>query len=161
MATSVSEQIAAKVQARLQQIDTSDGYETTASQVHRPTHLNKTFQPKDYTIVIDETGETVTRVYAGNPPKLESLKQFDVRGILRQSEIDTTALDTLKNQFAADIRKSLTDVDSGDWRQWDGLAINTIFGNVEYAENETDSWLSFQFSVQYRTDENDPYTVRA
>jgi len=96
MATSIAEQIAAKVQSRLLDISTTNSYETTASGVKRPTRLGG-FRPEDYQLVILQG--TITRLpesdHPGNPAGIARVLPFLIRGVLRQSESDSTGSDTL------------------------------------------------------------------
>lgn len=161
MATSIAEQIAAKVQTRLTAISTGGGYETTAAQVVRPKRIN-TFQPKDYTLVV--TQENIVAVpelsCPGNPPATAWRLSFLIAGVLRQSESDTTAIEKLKNQFWADCVKALNTGTS--WWNWDGLAIDSTISDVGMFQDGDGSDAGFRMSlaVTFRTSENDPYTQR-
>jgi len=162
MATSISEQISAKLQTRLGVIDTGSGYETTTAGVVRPTRLGG-FQPKDYLIVVTQ-GDIARNdelSHPGNPPAAAWDIPFMVAGILRTDETTTTASDTLKNQFWADCVKAINT--GTDWYQWDSLAINSTITDVKdfQASDGSASGFFLTVLVTFRTDENNPYNVRA
>jgi hypothetical protein len=76
------------------------------------------------------------------------------------SELDPRAIDTFQNYFVADVRRVLCE--DAAWWTWDGLAIDTRFGDVEnFAGDGSFDGFNLPVIVTYRTDENDPYTVRA
>lgn len=156
MATSVAEQIAVKVKTRLGLISTAAGYENTVSSVERPARIG-TFQPKNYQLVLGQGNLELNEEigYPGNPPALGWNQVFIIKAVLRQSENDSTANDTLKNQFTADVHKALTTVGSGDWAQWDGLAINTTLGTAEPYQDESESGFGLEVKVMFRTTEGD------
>jgi hypothetical protein len=162
MATPISEQIAVVVKSRLEAITTGNGYETTQSGVIRPKRIETT-QPKDYQITIAQGDKTPNEAlsHPGNPPAICWDFPFTISGILRQSETDTTAQDTLKNTFEADVIKSLTSV--SNWHTMGGLAINSTISNVEdYFDAEAEAGaFRVVLTVMYRVSENDPYTARA
>lgn len=164
MATSIPEQIAVKVKARLEQITTANGYELDVAEVVRPTRLGG-FRPQDKQLVI--TQETITRVnelsHPGNPPAIARNLPLKIAGALRASETDTTPSDTQKNQFWADVLKALGDVASGDWTKWDGLAIDSRVDDVEDSTQDDGSSDGFYviLNVIFRTDETNLYNVRA
>ena len=163
MATAISEQIAVKVKTRLGLINTDSGYETTTTGVIRATRQGD-FQPKDYQIIV--TQGTITRneelSHPGNPPATAYDMPFQIAGVLRPSDDNATAADTLKNQFWGDCVKALTTGTA--WYNWDGLAINTAPPtDVEDYQAEDGAAVGFRFilTVTFRTDENDPFTARA
>jgi len=49
------------------------------------------------------------------------------------------------------------------WHQWGSLAINTTIGPVEDYTEESGGFagVMVRFRITFRTDEDDPYTVRA
>jgi len=161
MATPVSEQIAVVVRSRLAAISTTAGYETTTSGAIRPTKQGG-FQPKDYQIIVSKVSNARVNIYPGNPAKIERNLQFNIRAIVRPSDADPTAIDTLVDTFAADVTKALTNV--ANWHSFGGLAINAV--TDETADYETDGegaagYMSTTLNVIYRHPENDPYTVSA
>lgn len=162
MATAVSEQIAVVVATRLGLISTGNGYETTASSVERPT-VKGGFSPNDYQIVMTQGDITPDSElsHPGNPPATAWVMPIIIAGILRPSESDTTASDTLKNEFAADVIKSVGN--ATPWHTFGGLAINAAFGVVEDYQAPDGSGSGFKITllVTFRTDETNLYNVRA
>ena len=162
MATAITEQIAAIVATRLAAISTGSGYETTVSGgVIRPTRLGG-FQPKDYQIVFKQGDQEpmTEHDHPGNPPAVAWKVPFLIRGVLRTSELTSTAEDTLKNEFEADVRKSLA---AGvAWWNFSGLAIDSgISGAEPYVSDDgTESGFQVTLDVTYRVSENDPYVSR-
>lgn len=161
MAIPVSEQIAVKVKTRLGLITTGAGYEQTITGVHRPAKVAQ-FHPENYQIVVTQESNTVNEElsHPGNPPAKARDLTFAIAGMLRISDTDTSALDTFRNVFEADIEKAIT-VDAA-WWNWDSLAINSTIGDIEtYQDTEGNSGFKVPLVVTYRTDENNPYNVRA
>lgn len=162
MATPVHEQIILKVKQRLQTIDEDAGFETSVSgTVVRPMRI-WTGHLQDYQIIV--TQGTLARnedlSHPGNPPAVAWDLPLTIYGELRPSEDNTTAIDTLINEFASDaIRAICTPVNA--WHNWDGLAINTIVETVENFNAEETAGFKMELSVSFRTDENNPYTMRA
>lgn len=162
--TPIVEQIAAKIKTRLGLISSSSGYETTASGVVRPTRTGG-FRPKDYQLIVVQESATKNQQLScpGNPPSIAWNQPFRIAAELLQSKNDTSAIDTLRNTFAADVQKALTTA-TGDWAQWDGLAVNSMIGQIDtYLDDGETNVAGFQIvlTVIYRVSENDPYTVRA
>ena len=161
MALPVSEQIAVIVRTRLAAISTGSGYETTASEVVRPTRISDA-SPKDYQIIVFKRRNPQVNIYPAATPKIERRLEIEIRAILRPSELDTTAIDTLVDTFAADVTKALTS--PTNWRTFGGLAVNAI-ADVE-AEYDLDAegssgHMTSVLHVIYRHPEDDPYTVAA
>lgn len=161
MASPICERIAVKVKVRLGLIDEDDGYETTVSQVVRPTRLGG-FTPKDYQLIVTQGNMIYNREQSrhGNPPAIAWVIPFIIAGVIKQNESDTTAVAALKNTFAADVIKAVTSV--ADWHNWDQLAIDTTFGNVDdYTGSDGQAGFKIGMNVLFRVDEDDPYTARA
>lgn len=163
MATPINEQIAVKLKTRLGLISSDNSYETTISEVVRPTQRGN-FHPQDWQLFVTQEGEepNAEMSHPGNPPAQAWDLVFSVIGMIRQGKDETTANDTHKNQFKADVIKAVT-VPQASWHNWDGLAINTTFGSVEPYRADDGSGSGFQMAVNvlYRVSENDPYEVRA
>jgi hypothetical protein len=159
MAISIAEQIAVKVKTRLGLIDADDGYETTVAEVVRARRTGG-FRPKDYQLIV--TQGTITRNEAiscpGNPPAQGWNLPFVVAGLLRPADAATTPIDTLKNQFWADVVKALNN--GNDWYNWDQLAVNSHITDVEDVTTDDSAGFQLTLVVQFRTDENDPYVKR-
>lgn len=160
MAIPVSEQIAVKVKERLSLIDELDGYEVTASDVVRPTRIAQ-HSPQDYLLVVtvDKLAPNRESSYPGNPPAQGWDMEIGIVAECRPSEEDAAAIDALRHVFSADVIKAITDADQ--WHTWDGLAVNSNYGEVSTIDTETGSALRIPLVVQFRTDENNPYNARA
>lgn len=163
MATAISEQIAVIVRSRLAAISTGSGYETTISGgAIRPTKLGG-FQPKDYQVVVTQgTQEQIPELsHPGNPPAVAWNLPFNVSAILRPSDELNTAMDTLRNEFAADVVKALNT--GSAWWTFGGLAINSTIGAITSFEPAEGSSGGFNIilNVIFRTDENNPFNGRA
>lgn len=149
----VAEQIMANVRTRMA---------AAFDDVYRSTRIG-TWQPKDLVIHVEQ-GTIVTNAEMscpGNPPAQAYDMEALVHGLVKPSDLETTAVDTFKNRMWADIVAAATDAEN--WHQWGGLAINTTIGSAEEYTEETGglSGMLVRFLITFRTDENDPYTVRA
>lgn len=164
MATAIVEQISAKVSSRCALITTGNGYENTVSSVVRPKRIDDT-AVSDYriTVTLEDCQANEEMSTHGNPPAKGWEAAFRIAGILRPSETLSTAADTLRNQFWGDVVKALGVPTTGDWAQWDGLAIDSNIGSVEpYTSSDGESsGFSVMLNVLFRTDENNPFVVRA
>ena len=162
MPTPVVEQIAVKVKTRLEAITTGNGYELSVSGVVRPKRIDETSPANNQIYLTQETATTVA-VYQGNPAKHEWRQPFRIALGLRPSETDSTAMDTHRNTFFADVQKALAQPTSGEWSQWDGLAMNSNLGSAEWFLDDegAEGGLHLILDVFYRVPENDPYTVAA
>lgn len=161
MALSIQEQILLKAKQRLQLIDEDDGYETTVNgTVIRPSRFWSE-SPLDYQIIVTNSAitENVALSHPGNPPAVAWDMPVTITGLVRPSEDDSTAIDTLQNEFQTDIIKALTD--AADWHNWDGLAIDSkITGTEKFVTDEV-SGVRVTMTVIYRVSENNPFESRA
>lgn len=160
MALPVSEQILAAVKDRLGLISDEDGYEVSVSNVVRPTRIAQHI-PQDYLLVVtaDRLLPNRESSYPGNPPAQGWDMEVGIVAECRPSETDTESIDTLRHVFAADVIRSITDADQ--WFTWGGLAFNSTYGEVVPIETDSGSALRIPLNIQFRTDENNPYNVRA
>jgi len=121
------------------------------------------WQPKDLVVHIYQGDITRNDELScpGNPPSQAWDMQLIVAGIVKPSDADATPVDTFKNRFWAEIVKAATDAEL--WHQWDGNAINTMIGDVEdhTSEDGSESGVKVTFNITFRTDENNPFNVRA
>lgn len=121
------------------------------------------WQPKDLTVHVHQGPLTPNAEMScpGNPPAQAYDLQAIVAGITKPSDNDPTAIDTFRNRMAADIVKNATN--AALWHQWGGLAINTVIGTAEPYVEETGGMhgVMVPFLITFRTDENNPYSVRA
>lgn len=169
MALPVAERIAVKVRERLLLIDERNDYETTVSDIGggggviRPTRVGG-IQPLDWQLVVTQGDATRNDQLSmpGNPPATAWNLPFIIAGHLRPSEMSETPIDTLRNQFWADVVRAIC-VPTASWYTWDSLAIDSMVSGVREVVSEENTTCGFHLtlSVTYRTDENDPYTVRA
>lgn len=152
MTEPVVEQIVAAVRSRMAAFTLS--YRSTAV---------ATWQPKDLVVNVYQGVMTPNEELScpGNPPAQAFDLPVIVAGITKPSDKDPTAIDTFRNRMAANIIKYATN--AALWHQWGGLAINTTIGPVEPYVEETGGMhgISVTFVITFRTDEDDPYTVRA
>jgi hypothetical protein len=161
MAVAISEQIALKVKQRLQLIDEAIGYETTVSgTVVRPTRI-WTGTPEDYQLIVVQGAleKNPELSYDGNPPATCWNLPFVITGQIRPSEEDSVSVESLCNEFGADILKAITS--PANWYNWDGLAIDSQVTSLENFVGDQITGVRVNFVVMFRTSENDPYTVRA
>jgi len=160
MALPVSEQILVKVKQRLQLIDAGSGYEVTASDVVRPTRIAQ-HSPNDYqlTVTADRLTPNMESSCPGNPPAQAWEMEVGIVAESRPSEEEQTPIDTLRHVFAADVIRAVTDADL--WYTWDNLAFNTTYGEVTTIETDVGSAIRIPLLIMYRTDEDNPYNVRA
>lgn len=168
MALPVAEKIAAELVTRLEAITTANGYEFDAESVTRPRRIDRNFTPRNYSIVVDQVGESEQEgmSYPGNPPAIAYELVLNVYGFVRESDSATTSPSITENQMVAAIKKAVAK--NSSWHTFGGNAFDASFGPVEIFE-EGDS-LPFTVTdhngavvpvlVYYRVSELDPYTVR-
>ena len=160
--TPVIEQIAQKVQQRLGLIAVDAGFQTTATDVVRPTRTGG-FCPDDYQLIFAQESKAENDALScpGNPPLQAWDVPFRIAAELLQSKDDRRPIDMLRNEFEADAIRALTKPQIGYWAQWDGLAINSKIANVETYLDDTEQVAGFHIilTVQYRTPEDNPYEV--
>jgi hypothetical protein len=97
----------------------------------------------------------------GNPPAQAYELQAIVAGIVKPSDLSTVAVDTFKNRLSANIIQAATNADQ--WHTWGSLAFNTEIGATEDYTDESGAvaGVMVNFTIYFRTAENDPYAVRA
>lgn len=161
MAFPISEQIAIKVRTRLQAISVGAGYETTVNgTVIRPPRVWEG-SPNDYQITMAqgtiERNEELS--YPSSPAVAAWDLPFTVIGELRPSEESTNPIEELCNVFAADAIRAICSPALG-WWNWDGLAINSEVTSIENFNSEEAAGFKLEFSVTFRTSENNPYELR-
>lgn len=161
MATAISEQIAAKLQTRLQGITVAGGYEVTVSEVVRGTRFGG-WRPQHLQLVINQG--TMTRneelSHPGNPPATAYDLPFEIYGLLMPSESATDKIDTLRNQFSSDVIKAIS-TPQASWHNWDTLAILSTISDVEDVTQEESSGFKLTLTVTFRVTENNPYQGRS
>ena len=158
----VSERIAASVFLRLQKISAGYASSSPSILVWRPTQQGG-FIPNDYQLIVTQGDMTHNQAlsHMGNPPAKAWVLPFIISGLSQPSEHDPTAIDTLKNVFAADVTRCLCDAD--DWHTWDQMAIDSTIGNVQNIPSADGGISGFKLTltILFRTDETNPYNVRA
>lgn len=158
----IGERIAVEIYTRLLKLLGGSSTRARFREVHRPKRL-ESVTPKHMQIILTQNEPVPVPELSlpGNPPATAWRHRFNVRVHTMPSEHDPQAGDTFNNYAAADIRKALT-VPASSWWQWDGLAINTEFEAIEGIDSDgTFDGFNLPMAVIYRTDENDPYTLRA
>jgi cytochrome b len=148
----IAEQIVANVKTRLAV------YTTT----QRSTRV-ATWQPKDLVIVVYQgaIARNDELSHPGNPPAQAWDMEVVVAGLVKPSDTVTTAVDTFKNRFWSEIVKAANTGTA--WHTWGGLAINSIAQGVEDFTDDTGAiaGVKVTFLITFRTDENNPFNVRA
>jgi len=163
MSVSVLENIALTLLARLEGLVNNGGtYNTDVVEVIRPTRLGSNWTPQHLQIVLTQgASEVVDELsYPGNPPAICRRQTFNIRCHVMSDEQDTEAIETVINTFAADIVKVVCT--PSEWYNFSGYAINSEWLAMEdIASDGSVDGCNVLIAVYYRTDENDPYTVRA
>ena len=160
MAVPVAQRISDRVFNRLQRLTVS-GFNVDVSEVLRLPRNSDDFTIKHNQIVLTEELDISEELsHPGNPPATAWVLTFHVRCFVMPSEKDPTGLDELLHYFAADVRKVLT-TDDQPWHTWGGLAINSTFQTPErISPSGGAGGVVVPMLVTFRTDEDDPYTVR-
>lgn len=134
----------------------------TYTSTYRSTNI-ATWQPKNDTMHVYQGDIVENREIdcPGNPPAKGWTIEAIVAAILKPSQTDVTPIDTHKNRAWAAIVQAVTNASL--WHQWGGLAINTDIGTIEdfSADDGSGSGVMVRLSIHFRTDENNPYNVRA
>lgn len=161
MAYPVSERIAIVVLKRLERLQVSGYGQVDFNSVVRPTRQGG-YTPQHRQIVL--TQQPPARVpeldCPGNPPAEANDLRFTMQCHAMPSERDPRALDELLNYMAADARYAVTD--ATNWHTFGGLAINARFEDTEMIPpSGSFAAVYVPLVVTYRTDETNPYTVRA
>lgn len=133
-----------------------------ASEVVRPTRMGG-YTPKDRQIVIvtGDREEVPELNLPGNPPAQCFKQTFNIYCHAMPSEKDPTPVDVYLAVMQAEVQKVVTD--SGTrWHNWNSLAINSEWlpSTPIEADGGVDG-INQPLDVTYRTDEGNPYKVRA
>ena len=161
------EEISDVVVARLQQIVAADGYEFDIASVTIVDRDLNQWPRAPLTIVI-EYGEQEPMPElncTGNPPATAFKMPFEIYGYARQHNVDDSepgVVDTgvTDTQMQAAIIKALADVDSGDWANMGGKAIDSKVASIDSFDAAGFDGGKVTLEVCYRTNENDPFTQR-
>ena len=161
MSVTVVEQIAQVIESRLRNL-LVDGENTVVTEVVRPSSIGQ-YTPQDMQIVMTQ-GETVINEELGcpgNPPATCFETTFNIRCHSVPDETLETAKDSYLNEFAADVRKVICSPQNS-WHNFGSLAIDARFESTETITSEASpNGINIPLTVLYRTDENNPYNVRA
>lgn len=162
MSVTVIEQIAIELQSRLDLLtDPNSDYNTKVVEVIRPTQRG-TWTPEDMQIVLTQGSSTVidNLSYPGNPPAIARRQVFNIRCHILADERGDDMLDQLINTFAADVISVVTS--ETNWHNFGALAVDARFLDYEPVDEDGGiAGVNVPLEVIYRTNENDPYTVRA
>lgn len=154
LSVTVDEAIAQEVESRLSDLDNVE--------VVRIRRDPETWTPEDRQVVIVKKSPERQELldYPGNPPAIAYLVRINLRLHVFQSERDSEVKDDQISVFVGEIMAGVTNADL--WYQWDGLAINTTFGSIEYIGNDGGfDCAVVPLNVTYRFSEDDPFEVRA
>jgi hypothetical protein len=161
----VSERIACEIFDRLQLLAAQYSVYTPVSEVIRPTRMGG-YTPKHLQMVLTQNDPEVDSELGcpGNPPATALKILFNIRCHVMPSEKDITVVDEIINTFDADVVRVITDPDlfGTQWHTMGGLAIDAEFQTRESIDSDGSfAGTNIPLLVTYRTDENNPYNVRA
>jgi hypothetical protein len=110
-------------------------------------------------VIIKRTPERLPELdYPGNPPAQAWRLPLALKLHIQQSERDTDSGDELISVAIANCMEEIQG--AANWYQWDSLAVNTEFGNIELGVTGTFDVATIPLLITYRISEGDPYTVR-
>ena len=163
VAKPVVERIADVVYQRLLQLTGGVSSYITISDVVRYDRRDA-YTPADRQVVLTQgSNERVPELdHEGNPPAVCRQQTFNLRCHVIPSELDDTPTDTLVNLMVMAVMAAITD-DQATWHNFDGLAIDAEFGSTEQIDDDGTGidGANLPLLVRYRTDENNPWNVRA
>jgi hypothetical protein len=146
---------------RLQKLCAGTSDYTRIVEVIRPKRLSG-YTPKDRQIVLTrEAKERVSEIDCpGNPPAEGHRAVFAIRCHIMPSEKDTTPVEEYCDIIESDVKRAVGDANL--WHTMGGLAINSEWMDP-IAINSDGSFdgVAVMIAVTFRTDENNPYNVRA
>lgn len=157
----VSELIARELLTRL--IKLEDGYSAYSDvvQVVRPTRMGG-FTPQHLQIVLTQSSPEIDEELSrpGNPPATAFRMLFNIRCHVMPSEDDPDAVDEFCNTIAADVVRAVCD--ETDWHTMGGNAINSEWQTHENIDGDGSlDGVNVPLLVTFRTDENNPFQMRA
>ena len=144
--------------------------QTEVVEVIRPTRLGS-WTPRDLQIVVvqGDAERVETLDVPGNPPAECNRQIFNLYCYVRSSESDDEPSDKTVNAFVADVKKAVCDPQA-TWHNFASVcgttttnwAINAEWLTPENIESgEGCDGIKLILAITYRTDENNPYNVRA
>jgi len=151
MSIPVKENIALNIEAAINAITTENGFNQTLT-AQRPRRNNwSDVTPEDGRVIIKQADEEI-----GNQQvqTVTWAQPFILMAIVRDSDDETSTVDSRLNQVESDIKKKLREDPTRG-----GYAISTdLMPSREFSEGRGFEGISVNIVVNYRTLENDPYT---
>lgn len=166
MANAVVENLALRIVDRLKTIAVGDTYNNTVNRVLRPTRTDWSVgMGIDHLDIILEQGERTREdeLSDGSPAAIAWLQSFILYGFVVLSDNESTPVDQVVNDFAADIEKALTiDVQWPDGDGDDHLAIDSRITSVSPILDPAGEYSGciVTYDCLIRTQENDPRVNR-
>jgi hypothetical protein len=159
----VIERIAQELYQRLAALTDDDSTaETKVSEVIRPKRFED-YTPKHLQIVMKFGASAIVPelMCPGNPPAIARAQTINLHLHVMPSELDANPVDELEQQFIADVIESVT-TSQNTWHTFGGLAIDAEWQDVEdiIGDGGPDG-VTLPIAITYRTDEGNPYNVRA
>lgn len=162
MPVSILESIAETLYDRLEgMVGNSVTYPIDVLEVVRPTQYGN-FTPSDRQIVLTLGPEqnVPELTCPGNPPAVAWERIFNIRCHVATSERNTEAIDSILNEFAANVKKCVCSP-SSSWHTLGGYAIKADWGTIQpFTSTGGIDGINLPLRVTYRVSENDPYTQR-
>lgn len=161
MSTPVVEQIAVVLFSRLEKLTKTYDVTTDLAAAVRPTREGG-FTPRDKQIVLSEGDDDIDEAlsHPGNPPATARVQTFNIKLHAMPSEKDPTAIGKFLSVMKADVVQAVCS--PANWEKFGNLAINARWGNTQQLElNGGMAGVNMPMLVTYRTDEGNPYKVRA
>ena len=145
---------------RLQKLAAGYSPFTALYEVVRPTR-NADYTPRHLQIVLTKADpEEVTELGCpGNPPAIAWRQRFDIRCHVLPSEKDSTPIDTYCEVMAADVVRVVCDATR--WHTFAELAINAEWLPTEMIVSDAIAGVVVPIAITFRTDEGNPFNVRA
>jgi len=160
MGLPVVEEIACVIFSRLTKLADKYDVTTNLAEAVRPVKQGG-FTPQDKQIELTEGDEDTPIIYPGNPPKSERVQTFNIQGRAMPSEKDTTPIGKIINSIKADIVRAVCDP-AATWHTFGGNAVNANWGPPEIIPPGGEfRGVTMPLLVTYRTDEGNPYVMRA
>jgi hypothetical protein len=153
--------IEAELFARLQRLAAEFSDVIKISEVVLPKRLSG-YTPKDRQIVLTrETEERVPELDCpGNPPSVAKRQTFAIRCHVLPSEKDPTPVDQYCDIIASEVKRVV--VDASRWWTFGEIACNSEWLPDEPVNSDGSfDGIAVMLAVTYKTDEGNPYNVRA
>jgi hypothetical protein len=161
MTLTVLDEIALVLSTRIEALINGDE-QTRVCEVVKSKRLGD-FTPQDLQVVIQQANtELVPELMCpGNPPAEAWRQVFNLYLHIMPDELyDEETIDSIRNRFIADVRKVVC-TPSATWHNFGGKAINAEWQSMQNIESgESCGGVVMPLAITYRTNENDPYTLR-